>query len=86
MNFRTLFTHNDLHYVACHLYANDWQLHMYAPLNKIPNYNSLLTSRHGQPQKNLRSNENKTEFMLHKEKKNLHNSPTSITIGNAKIQ
>ena len=83
-----LSTHTIIH----HSFADDLQIQMFAPLNKI---SELLHSRQScisdvkalATANMLILNDNKTEPMLASSKrtKHLHNLPTSITMGNAQI-
>ena len=82
----------DSHSVIHHSFADDLQLQMSAPPDRI---SELLHSMHSyigdvKPwaiANMLELNDNKTELMLvtSKRTKHLHNLPTSITIGNVQI-
>ena len=82
----------DSHSIMHHSFADDSQLQMSAPPDRI---SELLHSMHScigdvkawATANMLRLNDNKTELMLvtSKSTKHLHNLPTSITIGNAQV-
>ena len=82
----------DSHSIIDHSFADDLQLQMSAPPDRI---SELLHSIHSciydvkawATANMLKLNDNKTELMLvtSKRTKNLHSLPTSITIGNAKF-
>ena len=82
----------DSHSIIDHSFADDLQLQMSAPLDRIselPNSMQPCISdvKAWATANMLKLNDNKKELMLviSKETKHLHNLPTSITIGNAQI-
>ena len=82
----------DSHYIIHHSFADDLQLQMSAPPDRISellhSMQSCISDVKAWATSNmLKLNDNKTEFMLvtSKRTKHLHNLPTSITIGNAQI-
>ena len=82
----------DSHSIIHHSFADDLQLHMSAPPDRISELLHSMQSFIGDVKawataNMLRLNDNKTELMLvtHKRTKHLHNLPTSITIGNAQF-
>ena len=84
----TYLTHTIIH----HLFADDLQLQMSAPPDKISellhSMQSCISDVKAWATANmLKLNDSKTELMLvtSKRSKHLHNLPTSITIGNAQI-
>ena len=83
-----ILTHTIIH----HSFADDLQLQMSAPPDKISellhSMQSCISDFSAWATENmLKLNDNKTELMLvtSKRTKRLHNLPTSITIGNAQI-
>ena len=83
----------DSHSIIHHSFADDLQLQMSAPPDKISellhSMQSCISDVKAWATANmLKLNDNKTEFMLvtSKRSKHLHSLPTSITIGNAQIQ
>ena len=81
-----------IHTIIHHSFADDQQLQMSAPSDKIsellPSMQSCISDVKALKTANmLKLNNNKTELMLvtSKRTKHLHNLPTSITIGNARI-
>ena len=75
-----------------HSFADDLQLQMYAPPDRISEQLHSMQSCIGDVKASatanmLKLNDNKTELMLvtSKRTKHLHSLPTSITIGNAQI-
>ena len=82
----------DSHSIKHHSFADDLQLQMSAPPDGISellhSMQSCISDVKAWATANmLKLNDNKTELMLVASKgtKHLHNLPTSITIGNAKI-
>ena len=82
----------DLHSMIHHSFADDLQLQMSAPPDKISELHhstqSCISDVKACTTANmLKHNDNKTELMLVTSKitKHLHNLPTSITIGNVQI-
>ena len=82
----------DSHSIIHHSFADDLQLQMYAPPDRISellhSMQSCISDVKAWATANmLKLNDNKTELMLviSKRTKHLHNLPTSITIGNAQI-
>ena len=82
----------DSHSIISHVLADDIQLQMSAPTDKIFELLHSMQSCIGYVKawstaKMLKLNDNNTELMLvtSKRTKHLHNQPTSITIGNAQI-
>ena len=82
----------DLHPIMHHSFADDFQLQMSAPKDKISELLHIMQSCIGDVKtwataNMLKLNDNKTELMLvtPNRAKHIHNLPTSITIGNAKI-
>ena len=82
----------DSHSIIHHSFANDLQLQMSAPPDRISellhSMQSCISDVKAWATVNmLRLNDSKTELMLvtSKRSKHLHNLPTSITIGNAQI-
>ena len=82
----------DSHSIIHHSFADDLQLQMSAPPDKISELLHTMQScicdvNAWATAKMLKLNDNKTELMLvtSKSTKHLHNLPTSITIGNAQI-
>ena len=82
----------DSHYIIHHSFADDLQLHMSAPPDRISELVHSMQSCIGDVKvwattNMLKLNDNKTELMLvtSKRTKHLLNLPTSITIGNAQI-
>ena len=82
----------DSHSIIHHSYADDLQLQMSAPPDRISellhSMQSCISDVKAWATANmLKLNDRKTELMLvtSKRSKHLHNLPTSITIGNAKI-
>ena len=80
------------HSIKHHSFADDLQLQMFAPTDRISELlhsMQLCTSdvKSWATADMLKLNDNKTELMLFTSKrtKHLHNIPTSITIGNAQI-
>ena len=83
-----LSTHSSIH----HSFADDLQLHMSAPPDKISELLHSMQSCIGDVKalatvNMLKLNDNKTELMLvtSKRTRHLHSLPTSITIGNSQI-
>ena len=81
-----------MHSIVHHSLADDMQLQMSAPPDKISElFHSMLSCRSDvkawATANMLKLNDNKTELMLvnSKRTKHLHNLPASITIGNAQI-
>ena len=82
----------DSHSIINHSFADDLQLHMSSPPDRIyellHSMQSCISDVKAWATVNmLKLNDNKTELMLvtSKRSKHLHNLPTSITIGNAQI-
>ena len=82
----------DSHSIIHHSFADDLQLHMSAPPDRMSellhSMQSCISDVKAWATANmLKLNDNKTELMLvtSKRTKHLHNLPTSITIGNAQI-
>ena len=82
----------DSHSIIHHSFADDLQLHMSAPPDRISellhSIQSCISDVKAWASANmLKLNDNKTDLMLvtSKRTKHLHNLPTSITIGNAQI-
>ena len=82
----------DSHSIIHHSFADDLQLQMSAPPDRISELLHSMQScisdvKAWATVKMLRLNDSKTELMLvtSKRSKHLHNLPTSITIGNAQI-
>ena len=82
----------DSHSIIHHSFANDLQLQMSAPPDRISellhSMQSCISDVKAWATANmLKLNDSKTELMLvtSKRSKHLHNLPTSITIGNAQI-
>ena len=82
----------DSHSIIHHSFADDLQLQMYAPPDRISellhSIQSCMSDVEAWATANmLKLNDNKTELMFvsSKRTKHLHNLPTSITIGNAQI-
>ena len=82
----------DWHSIIHNLFADDLQLQMSAPADKISELLHSMQSRISDVKawataNMLKLNDSKTELMLvtSKGSKHLHNLPTSITIGNAQI-
>ena len=82
----------DSHYIIHHSFADDLQLQMSAPPDRISellhSMQSCISDVKAWATANmLKLNDSKTELMLvtSKRSKHLHNLPTSITIGNAQI-
>ena len=82
----------DSHSIIHHSFADDLQLQMSAPPDRISELLHSVQSCIGDAKawatvNMLKLNDNKTELMLvtSKRTKHLHNLPTSITIGNAQI-
>ena len=82
----------DSHSIIHHSFADDMQLQMSAPPDKISELLHSMQScicdiKAWATANMLNLNDNKTELMLvtSKRAKYLHNLPTSITIGNAQI-
>ena len=82
----------DSHSIIHHSYADDLQLQMSAPPDRISELLHSMQSCIGDVKawataNMLKLNDSKTELMLviSKRSKHLHNLPTSITIGNAQI-
>ena len=82
----------DSHSIIHHSFADDIQLQMYAPPDRISellhSMQSCISDVKAWATANmLKLNDNKTELMLVASKiyKHLHNLPTSITIGNAEV-
>ena len=80
------------HFIIHHSFADDLQLQMSAPPDKISELLHTIMSCIGDVKawataNMLKLNDNKTELMLvtSKRTKHLHNLPTSITMGNAQI-
>ena len=80
------------HSIIHHSFADDLQLQMYAPPDRISELLHSIQScisdvKPWATANMLKLNDNKTELMLvtFKRTKHLHNLPTSITIGNAQI-
>ena len=82
----------DSHSIIHHSFADDLQLQMSAPSDRISELLYSMQSCIGDvnawaTENMLKLNDNKTELMLvtSKRTKHLHNLPTSITIGNAQV-
>ena len=82
----------DSHSIKYHSFADDLQLQMSAPPDRISELLHCMQScicdvKAWATANMLKLNDNKTELMLvtSKRTKHLHNLPTSITIGNAHI-
>ena len=82
----------DSHTIIHHSFADDRQLQMSAPLDRLSellhSMQSCMSDIKAWATKNmLKLNDNKTELMLvtSKRTKHLHNLPTSITIGSSQI-
>ena len=82
----------DSHSIIHHSFADDFQLQMSAPPDRISELLHSMQSCIGDVKawataKMLKLNDNKTELMLvtSKRTKHLHSLPTSITISNAQI-
>ena len=82
----------DSHSIIHHSFADDLQLQMFAPPDRISELLDSMQSCIGDVKawataNMLKLNDSKTELMLvtSKRSKHLHNLPTSITIGNAQI-
>ena len=82
----------DSHSIIHHSFADDLQLQLSAPPDRISellhSMQSCISDVKAMPTLNmLKLNDNKTELMLvtSKRTKHLHNLPTSITMGNAQI-
>ena len=92
MYFKRLSAIIDSHSIIHHSFADDLQLHMSAPPDRISellhSMQSCISDFKAWATANmLKLNDNKTELMLatSKRTKHLHSLPTSITIGNAQI-
>ena len=92
MYIKPLSAITDSHSIMHHSFADDLQLQMSAPTDKISellhSMQSCMSNAKVWATSNmLTPNDNKTELMLvaSKRTKHLHNLPTSITIGNARI-
>ena len=92
MHIKPLSAIIDSHSITHHSFADDFQLHMSAPPDKISellhSMQSCKCDVKGWATANmLKLNDNKTEPMLVtlNRAKHLHNLPTSITIDNVKI-
>ena len=92
MYIKPLSTITDTHSIIHHSFADDLQLQMSAPPDKIYElHHSMQTCindiKAWATANMLKLNDNKTKHMLvtSKRTKHLHNLPTSITIGNAQI-
>ena len=92
MYIKPLYAINDSHSIIHHSFADDLQLQMSAPPDRISellhSMQSCISDVKAWASANmLKLNDNKTELMLvtSKRSKHLHNLPTSITIGNAQI-
>ena len=82
----------DSHSIIHHSFADDLQLHMSAPPDRISellhSMQSCISNVNAWATANmLKLNDNRTELMLvtSKRTKHLHNLPTSITISNAQF-
>ena len=82
----------DSHSIIHHSFADDLQLQMSVPPDRISELLHSMHSRIGDVKawataNMLRHNDNKTELMLvtSNRTKHLHNLPTSITMGNAQV-
>ena len=89
---KTLSANIDSHSIIHHSFADDLQLQMSDPPDKISeplnSMQSCICDVNAWSTANMRElNDNKTELMLvsSKRTKHLHNPPTSITMGNAQI-
>ena len=87
MYIKPLFVIIDSHSIMHHSFADDLQLQVSAPLDKISELHHSTQScisdaKAWATAKMLKLNDNKTELMLDTSKRNkqLHNLPTSITI------
>ena len=92
MNIKPLSAIIDSHSIIHHSFADDLQLQMSAPPDRISellhSMQSCISDVKAWATANmLKLNDNKTELMLvtYKRTKHLHSLPTSITIGNAQI-
>ena len=92
MHTKPLSAVTDSHSIIQNSFADDLQLHMSAPPDRISELLHSMQScisdvKAWATAKMLKLNDNKTELMLvtSKRTKHLHNLPTSITIGNAQI-
>ena len=92
MNIKPLSAIIDSHSIIHHSFADDLQLQMSAPPDRISellhSMQSCISDVKAWATANmLKLNDSKTELMLvtSKKSKHLHNLPTSITIGNAQI-
>ena len=92
MNIKPLSAIIDSHSIIHHSFADDLQLQMSAPQDRISellhSMQSCISDVKAWATANMpKHNDNKTELMLvtSKRSKHLHNLPTSITIGNAQI-
>ena len=92
MYIKPLSATNDSHSIIHHSFADDLQLQMSAPPDRISellhSIQSCMSDVKAWATANmLKLNDNKTELMLvtSKRTKYLHNLPTSITIGNAQV-
>ena len=90
--FMTVIAIIDSHSIIHHSYADDLQLQMSAPPDRISellhSMQSCISDVKAWATANmLKLNDSKTELMLvtSKRSKHLHNQPTSIIIGNAQI-
>ena len=82
----------DSHSIIHHSFADDLQLQMFAPPDRISEllhyiHSCISDVKVWATANMLKLNDNKTELMLvtSKRTKHLHNLPTSIIIGNAQI-
>ena len=92
MHIRPLSAIIDSHSIIHHSFAEDLQLHMSAPPDRISELlhsilSCIIDVKAWATLNMLKLNDNKTELMLvtSKRTKHLHSQPTSITIGNAQI-
>ena len=92
MYIKPLFAIIDSHFIIHHSFADDTQLQMSAPYDRISellhSQQSFVSDVKTWANANMHKlNDNKNELMLVtcKRTKHLHNIPTSITIGNAQI-
>ena len=92
MYVKTLSAIIDSHSIIHHSFADDLQLQMYAPPERISvllhsTQSCICDVKAWATANMLKLNDSKTELMLvtSKRSKHLHNLPTSITIGNAQI-
>ena len=92
MYFKPLYAIIDSHSIIHHSFADDLQLQMSAPTDRISELHHSMQSyisdvKAWAAANILKLNDNKTELMLviSNRTKHLHSLPTSITISNAQI-